>query len=332
MKEKHEYLIYALVLFLVFVFFFSGGNLITRVVGLQYPLMVVVSESMTPNLGVGDFIIVGNLDNPGEIVVGSPPSGEILVYDNGLNEYIVHRAIEKFNENGKWWFKMKGDNNQLPDLMLIPEDIIIGRVTGRIPILGYFSVFTKTISGFAFTAFFMVLAFFYDLIIPLKNKTRHGKFPFIYIAPFIVPVTIVFSHWFIKSNQVFLDIFAIVTWYFGCLLLPISLVDDDSGIMFWLYHFVLIMIPIACDFTWFVSGITPSQWWAISGGTIPVNWFLVKETFAYQRFFRTVLNILVPGSVIFISLLVAKRFNNQQISYLQAKLRSLKHCAQAQQT
>jgi signal peptidase len=320
-EEKYEHIIYAIVLLIVFGVFFGGGNFTVKILGMNYPIMVVVSESMSPNLGVGDFITVGNLGDLEELIVGSPPHGEILVYDNGFKEFIVHRAIAKFNKNGKWWFRVKGDNNEYPDNKLVPEDVIIGRVTGRIPILGYFSLFTKTISGFAFTAFFMVFAFFFDILIPSKNRLNGGKFPMISLVFFFIPVIVVFSFWFIKSNQVILDALALFTWYIGCLILPIVIVDDESGMMFWLYHFVLIMIPIACDFAWWICNVTPSEWWVSGGGTVPINWFLVRETHVFQTVFRTILNILLPGCILFLTISIAMRCESKKIVSLFACVR-----------
>ncbi len=64
----------------------------------KYPIMVVVSESMVPTLGVGDFIFVGQIDDLEGVVTESMPEGEIIVFlrTGSTNEYIVHRAIEKF--------------------------------------------------------------------------------------------------------------------------------------------------------------------------------------------------------------------------------------------
>ena len=46
----------------------------------KYPIMVVVSQSMVPTLGVGDFILVGQIEVFEDVVAESMPEGEIIVF------------------------------------------------------------------------------------------------------------------------------------------------------------------------------------------------------------------------------------------------------------
>jgi hypothetical protein len=104
-----------------------------------------------------------------------------------------------------------------------------------------------------------------------------------------------------------LNIVAVIAWYVGCLITPLAFDDDDSAAMLWLYHVVLIMLPIACDITWWSYSITPSMWWNQSGGTVSVNWFLLTEKASFSTVFDSVIKTLVPGAVIFVVTLFAKR-------------------------
>jgi hypothetical protein len=90
-------------------------------------------------------------------------------------------------------------------------------------------------------------------------------------------------------------------------LVPLVFHDDDSGVMVWLYHLVLVMVPIACDVTWWTNSITPSQWWYSTGSSVPINWFLMQEQPAFDVVFNSILRSLLPGVVIFIVILYAKR-------------------------
>ena len=107
------------------------------------PLHTPVSGSMEPTLRIGDLLVIcGGLK--AEDIHASPKDGDIIVFknpDNPKGMPIVHRAIEKFRKDGKWYFITKGDNNARDDYRLfgwiIPEDYIIGKVIFVIPKLGY---------------------------------------------------------------------------------------------------------------------------------------------------------------------------------------------------
>ena len=53
--------------------------------------------------------------------------------------------------------------------------------------------------------------------------------------------------WLSPDNHLQYELAALALWYLGCLVAPLAFEDDDMGLMFWLYHFVLLMIPIGCD-------------------------------------------------------------------------------------
>ena len=107
------------------------------------PLHTPISGSMEPTLKIGDLLVIcGGLK--AEDIHASPKDGDIIVFKNPDNPNgmpIVHRAIKKFQKNGKWYFITKGDNNYYDDYKLfgwiIPEDYIIGKVIFVIPKLGY---------------------------------------------------------------------------------------------------------------------------------------------------------------------------------------------------
>jgi hypothetical protein len=174
----------------------------------------------------------------------------------------------------------------------------------------------------------MALAFFIDYILAAKSPAI-GRFPPLSLVPLLVAPVIVASYWFLPSkNQLdsgsahlALDSLSIVVWYVACLLIPLSFHDDDTGVMVWLYHLVLLMVPIACDVTWWTNSITPSQWWYTTGSTVPINWFLMQEQPAFDVVFNSVLRSLLPGVVIFVVVLYAKRKGWEPFESWQRKLR-----------
>lgn len=160
--------------------FFPGLSLIT---GTSLPLAIVESCSMyhqgnlfsnfdswyerhedkyidfTINqLDFGDFSFKNGF-NKGDIlfIVGTNPSklkqGEVIIFNGGQKNPIIHRIVNIKEENGKRIFSTIGDNNngQLSVEKEITEDQIIGRAVFRIaPYLGWgkliFFEFSRSIS------------------------------------------------------------------------------------------------------------------------------------------------------------------------------------------
>lgn len=111
------------------------------------PMVVVVSGSMEPTLSRGDLLFI-NGKNPADIRNGSveKQNGDIIVFDaHGYWDYppaepVVHRVINKTYKDGEWWFKTKGDANNIEDPW-IPETQILGVVCGVIPYIGWVKIF-----------------------------------------------------------------------------------------------------------------------------------------------------------------------------------------------
>jgi signal peptidase len=310
--------------------FFGGSYILKGVLGTEYPMMVVVSQSMVPTLGVGDYIFVARIPDLEQINADLPPDGEIIVFlrPGSSDEYIVHRAIRKITSNGIVSYVTKGDNNAFADGTPVPSNNVVGKVIGSIPIVGYFSLFIKTMRGFGLVIAFMALTFFMDYILPAKRPAI-GKFPVLSLIPLLFAPIVVSSYWFMtgsteessRNMHLALNSLSIAIWYTACFAVPLAFHDDDTGAMVWLYHLVLIMLPIACDVTWWTMNITPSTWWFSQGGTVSVNWFLLTEQPNFSKVFDSVLKTLVPGAVIFITVLFAKRKGWEPFASWERKLR-----------
>src|SRR3989344_7330644 len=84
------------VTFLIFPFIIYYGN----------EIMVVTSDSMIPALNPNDLLIVekSTIDN---VMVGN-----IIVFNSHVEEIgiVAHRAIDKFDDNGKVAISTQGDN------------------------------------------------------------------------------------------------------------------------------------------------------------------------------------------------------------------------------
>ena len=167
---------------------FSGAFLIYFVMQVALntdtPMVVVVSESMEPNLLIGDLLFLKG-DDPDNI-----KEGDIIVFD-AFNipgwikpppEPIVHRVINKKYDNG-WFFLTKGDHNSDPDnyphIVWVPETFILGVVVGRIPYIGWVKIIL-TDSGLlipllVIVSALLVISVIWDLVKKEKDGSESDK-------------------------------------------------------------------------------------------------------------------------------------------------------------
>lgn len=72
--------------------------------------------------------------------------GDIIVFNGNRKDPIIHRIVKKMQDNGKIYFQTKGDNNadsiknNLLDETNLKEDVVIGKVVLRVPLLGYIKI------------------------------------------------------------------------------------------------------------------------------------------------------------------------------------------------
>jgi signal peptidase len=127
----------AIALFALFLMWSNSGLL-------GFQPSVVASGSMQPNLNIGDMTIVLHT-KPADIKIG-----DIIQY-NGETEPIIHRVIDKYQEQGQTIFITKGDANNAPDPKPVNEKQVIGKTTLTIPKLGWASIGLKEAANSAYT-------------------------------------------------------------------------------------------------------------------------------------------------------------------------------------
>jgi len=70
--------------------------------------------------------------------------GDVIVFNSNQRDPIIHRVVKKWEENNKYHFQTKGDNNAIssPELreLDITEDRIIGKAVFRVPALGWVKI------------------------------------------------------------------------------------------------------------------------------------------------------------------------------------------------
>lgn len=146
------------------------------VFGTQYPIVAVVSSSMEH--GIRNFdtwyeknswyaehgiskeqfseFPFSNGFNKGDIMIltGVEASrvkiGDVVVYQSSyVSNPIIHRVVNIREENGKYYYQTKGDNNPLADSIDVNEGMIrdTGKAVVRIPYLGWVKIAFVSIFG-----------------------------------------------------------------------------------------------------------------------------------------------------------------------------------------
>ncbi len=144
----------------------------------EYPILAVASGSMEPVLYEGDLIVVEGVQNFGEIYVApkdADPPGDILVYQ-GVNDLIVHRAIDKRVEDGRIIFTIHGDANIEGANEQVAEDRIVGRYVGfKVPWLGNIALFFEPLERkVAFIALWIILLIAIEFLPSARKRVKRN--------------------------------------------------------------------------------------------------------------------------------------------------------------
>lgn len=140
--------------FVVFSFVSFPGN---------YKVFTVQSGSMEPAIRTGSLIFVKSSESYeiGNIVTRKTEDPKVT---------ITHRIIEKKEENGKIFFKTKGDANNTPDGEKIPAGDIIGKMLWGLPFFGYAVSYAKTTQGLILLIIVPAVIIIYDEMGKIKAE------------------------------------------------------------------------------------------------------------------------------------------------------------------
>lgn len=102
-----------------------------------------MAGTMRNGFNKGDIIFLKGSDN---IKIG-----DVVVFRGNSKNPIIHRVVNKFDEDSKQYYQTKGDNNPSSYENLgetkIAEDELIGKAVFRVPVLGWVKIlFTEIIN------------------------------------------------------------------------------------------------------------------------------------------------------------------------------------------
>lgn len=97
----------------------------------KFYFLAVGSGSMSPNINVGDMVLVEKIDNLDKLHVG-----QVLVFKN-RDRVVLHRIVEITGEGKMRVFKTKGDNNDNVDAWEVGSSDVIGTTKLKVSYFGY---------------------------------------------------------------------------------------------------------------------------------------------------------------------------------------------------
>ncbi len=135
--------------------------------------LIVLTDSMYPEIKSGDIIICKDI-SPEDVKVGDVISFFDPEDKNGV-AVVTHRVIEIItDDDGKLYFRTKGDNNNANDKASVPAENLVGLWTEtRFAGLGHVALFMQSTWGLV-VCIFLPLALFvgYEVFRRRKQDTK----------------------------------------------------------------------------------------------------------------------------------------------------------------
>lgn len=127
-KAKSKGFIPTVIIMVLFVLFMAGF--------FKWLPIAILSNSMSPYFTKGDVVVYSKKDDES---LKNIEKDTIIVYSKE-GQYVVHRVIDKYERNGKYYFVTKGDANLDKDLMPVLDEDVMGIYKFHIKYIGYPSV------------------------------------------------------------------------------------------------------------------------------------------------------------------------------------------------
>ncbi len=131
-----------------------------------YSFLIEISDSMLPELEVGDLLIISDEDEYKVSDVISFEKDDVI---------ITHRIVDEVKQNGKTYFKTKGDNNKSIDNDLVSANDVFGKVIVNVAVIGNVMLFLSTPGGFVILILVVVILFLVGKVIEMIKKEKNEK-------------------------------------------------------------------------------------------------------------------------------------------------------------
>lgn len=175
---------YAIFIFLMLL----GGTLLLYIADIKIRAMkgdytapvfnayVVLSGSMLPSIQIKDIVVTKKVAEEeleiGDIITFISPDPRF----GGIS--ITHRIVDKYYDesSGSYSYRTRGDNNNVADSALVPNNNILGKVILKIPKLGYLQDILSSKGGLIIVVLIPCLVILsYDIMKLLKKAGQKTK-------------------------------------------------------------------------------------------------------------------------------------------------------------
>ena len=135
-----------------------------------YKPMIVLSGSMETSIHTGDLVFVKMVDTT------ILKKGDVIAFRNEEDTVTTHRIVEIVFEDGKQYFKTKGDANNAEDTNLVAMEDVEGLYVGRIAKAGNFLMFMQKPMGlFIVLLVILVVGLLWLYIISKRDDKKYSK-------------------------------------------------------------------------------------------------------------------------------------------------------------
>ena len=137
---------------------------------LGYKPMIVLSGSMETSIHTGDLVFVKIVDTT------TLKENDVVAFRNEEDTVTTHRIIEIVYENGKQYFKTKGDANNIEDANLVEMEDVEGLYVGRLAGVGNFLMFIQKPIGLCTVLLvILVIGLIWLYLVNKKDEKEYRK-------------------------------------------------------------------------------------------------------------------------------------------------------------
>ena len=135
-----------------------------------YKPMIVLSGSMETSIHTGDLVFVKMIDTT------ILKENDVIAFRNEEDTVTTHRIIEIVFENGKKYFRTKGDANNAEDMNLVKMEDVEGIYVGRLAGVGNFLMFLqKPIGLFTVLLVILVIGLIWLYVVNKREEKKYRE-------------------------------------------------------------------------------------------------------------------------------------------------------------